>query len=631
MGRFFLSSDGKPCVWPIPGDCLWTDGRYETDGVLSVSSEAEFAAEAHVFTSMLANLNTVKAEQAEHGAVRLVRCDDATLGAEGYRLDVGASGVAVEANTGHGVINGCMTLAQLIQNTYDSSICGVIIADSPLKAFRGVHVNFSKEMDMSWFSRFIDFLAKYRVSKLLLEIGDAVNAWDELDGAVGEICSLAIDRHIEPIPCMRYSPRSRNLDCLKGIARNFKTETMAFRFDGPDGDGSDNSAVKEFAGCICAIHARLGEMGVRMAVWSDRLHPATGGRKLRYNEETRRNDVLPSTWEAVDRIPKDILIIDENHGGMSEDNGSEAYFTSRGFNVVFGDCSGPLKNWERRIGNTMVAGAFVSATAGFCNEAMCAGENKISAIIKMSCLLWWAGYRADHTSRGYLLPHFLEEEIAQLYPSERDWLNREVRPSAKSRGYQALEMRKFYNSPLQHSYWRVDDHFMMFLKDAMGISNALPFSLFEGVLDFNSEYAFAIAGGGWNEGIFGIPVNCRARSLSFLHAYIIGKQQSISGENSLQGKAVGRYAVKYGDGTTSNADIVYGGTIYSWKNFRGTNKGAYCANPVLMGMSPEGLHYMIYAQEWVNGRPDAEIESLDLVPADGADGKIALFAVTAVK
>jgi hypothetical protein len=636
--RFYLNSDGKPCIWPIPSDCLWTDERYETDGVLAISWDTEFADEARVFSCMLAGLNVLKAELSEYeGAVRLIKCDDAVLGSEGYALEVCDSGVAIQANTGHGIINGCMTLIQLIQNTFDSSICGVRIIDKPAKAFRGVRVPFPKETDIPWFIRFVDLLAKYRVNLLLFDIGDAarfvsdIKAQGHLRSSVDEMCSRISERHIEIIPCVNYPSCKENMGCFYEITRSLSAKTVAVRFIDVFEDCNGNTAAQELASRICAVHAWLGEQEVHMAVWSDKLFPATGGRKLRYNEDTRRNDVIPSTWEAVDLISKDILIIDENHRGMFEDTGSECFFTSRGFTVVFGNCSGPLKKWERRIENEKVAGAFVSVAAGACDEALSAGENKISAVMKVSCLLWWAGYKADHTSRGYLLPSFLEGEIAQLYPRERDCLNREVRPSTKNSGYSTVEMRKFYNSPLQHSYWRVDDHYMMFLKDAMNLPNTMPFSLFQGVLDFRFENAFAMAGGSWNDGLYGIPVNCKARGIAFLHAYIIGKKQFIAGEDSIQGKNVGRYIVLYKDGTKQNIDINYGRTIYFWKNFHGTNMGAFYANPVLMGMSPEGLHYTIYAQEWINDRPDVEIESLDVSPAREMDGRIALFGITAIK
>jgi hypothetical protein len=314
-----------------------------------------------------------------------------------------------------------------------------------------------------------------------------------------------------------------------------------------------------------------------------------------------------------------------------EDAGSETYFADHGFRTVFGECSGPLKNWESRISQDSIQGAYVSICEAN-SVSLGSGGNMLAAIMRISLLLWWPGYRADHTSVGCLLPLHLEKEIAQLYPVIRDWLEENTYPSARNPGYNALDLRGYYNSPLQHSYWRVDDHFMMFLQDAMSLPNAVPFSLFQGVLDFRYEKAFVMAGGSWNSGIFGIPVNRKAGSLSFLHSYIIGKQQFIAGKDPvLLDKAVGRYTIRYADGTTDSAEVVYGRDICSWKNYYGTNQGAYDANPVLMGISDEGLHFTIYAMEWVNGKPDVEITAVDVTPTAGMDGRIALFGITAVK
>jgi hypothetical protein len=265
------------------------------------------------------------------------------------------------------------------------------------------------------------------------------------------------------------------------------------------------------------------------------------------------------------------------------------------------------------------------------DTGMGAGENKISAMLRASCLLWWEGCRPDKTAVGSLLPDTLEKVVAQLYPMERDRMNQSHPPSRTSREFKALDIRACYNAPLVRSYWRVDDYFMMHLKETKNLPNTVPFSLFQGVTDFKLQAAFAISGNTWNNGFYHIPVKERIRSLAFLHTYIIGKNSYIAGLESLQGASVGCYRIHYADGTEALSDIVYGRTIHFWKNYHGTNRGAYWANPVLSGITGPGMPYTIYSQEWINGLPDAVVESIDIIPAEGLDGGIAVFGITAVK
>ncbi len=735
MRRFYLNQDGKPCIWPVPADCLWIGGRYDPPAKVSVNGD--FAAEARQLASDLASdlagdmadAGVLPAEDSndftgirllrgtdfakDSAGIMLLRSPDSIAGDEGYSLEVDSEGVRILAATAHGAFNGGRTLLQMVRNSFDPSICGVRISDRPLKPFRGVEIPFPDKAEMQWFLRFVDVMSGYKMNRLLLGIGNPADFdlahkngrdWDD---EVVAIAARISSRHMEVILCVEIpvgagftdesgdtglwtspgesdswtspgdsdgwassgdsdswispgdgdpwiSPEDfRLFDALEKTINLFGAKTVSVDFkdigplfnaktiaqkkkaDGASGQTSGEkpgkTAAMAFAERICKVHAWLAERGVGLALHSDKLHPVSGSGRIAYREKLRCNVRFPSTAEAIDHIPKDILILDISHGGISEDTGSEAYFSDHGFKSVFGECSGPVKNWESRISRGSIQGAYVSI-AGANSAALGSSGNMLAAIMRISLLLWWPGFRADHTSLGCLLPLHLEREIAQLYPVSRDWLEGNAYPSAQNPGYNALELRAYYNSPLQHSYWRVDDHFMMFLQDAMSLPNAVPFSLFQGVLDFRFENAFIMAGGSWNSGILGIPVNRKAGSLSFLHAYIIGKQQFIAGKDpALLDKAVGQYTIRYADGTTECAEVIFGRNIYSWKNYYGTNQGAYDANPVLIGISDEGLHFTIYAMEWVNGKPDVEIATVDVTPASGMDGRISLFGITAVK
>lgn len=633
MRRYYLNQDGKPCIWPIPEICLWLYGRYETSGTVAISADQDFVAEARLLALELNETGVVKAEVSTGRTdVLLVKCDGRELPAEGYSLTVKEDGAVIEAATGHGAFNGCRTLLQMVHNSFDDSIGAVKIEDRPFKPFRGVRIPLPDEAGFSWFFRFIDLISRYRINRLLLDIGDAdaffgsLKADPKFADSLEKLSGSAAARHIDIIPCL--SRPCETTKHLQAIVSLFRAKTVSASFPRPEGDYGDASAA--LAKSINTFHSLLGSCGAGLAVSSELLHPSTGSRALRYNAATGCNDVLRATCGAIDLICKDILILDKNHGGELEDTGSQEHFASRGFWTVFTDCCGPVVNWEERAAIPSVHGVIVTITDAGAG-ALGQGGNMLAAIQRVALLTWWAGYRKDHTTRGVLLPQHLEKEIAMLYPMERDGLEENHYPSSENIGYQTIDLRKHYNSPLMHSYWRVDDHFMMYLQDAETLPGSVPFSLFQGVLDFRFENAFVMAGGSWNSGITGIQAVCKARSVSFLHAYIFGKQQVIAGKGTVHGEVVGCYEVKYADGTVEKAEIVYGKDICFWKNYHGTNEGAYAANPSLMGVSEEGLHYTVFAMEWVNPKPDIEIASIDVLSSARMDGRIVLFGITAVK
>lgn len=636
MRRYYLNPEGKPCLWPVPENCLWTAGLFDIDGKLTITADNEFLDEAKLFADALQQTGKMSLAFCESGATVQVRRSGASgFSTEGYVLEAGDDGVVLSASTPHGAFNGLQTLFQLIDNSFAGTICGVEIADRPYKSFRGVRIPLPKAENLPWFYRFVGMAAKYKVNRLLLDLGNAHALTEMLRQDEGftrmakETAAYASARHIQIVPCVSL-PSCDTAKDLTAIAGAFGASLLAVDLTDEYAEAAEGEAARALAHDISALHAALAARGLGLALSSERLHPSTGSRQLRFNAGTRRNDVVPSTYEAIDLIPKDILILDASHGGSTADMASEAYFASRGFHTVFAGCEGPVNKWERRSAADTVLGAYATLKDACPASLGMDGKNMLCAMLRVSCILWRAGLHADHTSLGCLLPHQLEMEIAELYPMERDRLEGNAHPSAENEGYGAIDIRQFYNSPLQHSYWRVDDHFMMFLQDAMSLPNAVPFSLFQGVLDFRFENAFVMAGGSWNNGVFGMPVGRKAHSLSFLHAYIFGKQQFIDGYGTVAEKVVGQYHVHYKDGDADKHDIVYGKDISFWKNFHGANQGAYDANPVLSGVSDEGLHYTIFSREWENSRPDAEIESVDVITTGGMDGRIALFGITAV-
>jgi hypothetical protein len=89
--------------------------------------------------------------------------------------------------------------------------------------------------------------------------------------------------------------------------------------------GTPNAEL--FAKAVNDYHAHLvGRRGVEMLMWGDRLLDAEAMGYDRY--DASRND----TWQAIDMIPKDIVMCDW-HYGLKDDYPSVRYFQQKGFRV----------------------------------------------------------------------------------------------------------------------------------------------------------------------------------------------------------------------------------------------------------------------------------------------------------
>jgi len=489
MIPFFLGVDNKPCIWPVPDDCTWTGERYKIRNSLDVFANDEFIQELEIFIKQLNDIYPVKAKISNAGAdIKMLNCMDERIGNEGYLIDVSESGVTLQANTKAGIFYGCQTLLQLIINSPDPSIHGVKIIDKPLKPFRGVHVNLPGRENSHRFKRFVDFLAKYKFNKMVLEIES-------------EACTASVGY-------------------------------------------PEKKEIQELIEYISSRHIEI--------------------------------------------IPK--------KSDVHED--------------------------------------FVSIGPETGSAGMGAAENKIYEILKVSCILWWGGYKTDRTAIGFIMPDYLERIAAQLYPMERDRMNRIKYPSSTRKGFKAIDIRAFYNSMLYRlSGRRKDNYDLMFLIEAKSLPNTVPFSIFQGVRNFGLDHSFILAGNGLNQAINGILINSHLSSLVFLHSYIINKcSLHQCSSYDMEENVVGYYEIFYKDGTKDKVKVEYGRTIFYYKADISANKGANDANPVYTGVTSYGIPYAIYSQEWINKKPDIDIEKIDIIPSENCeDGGIAVFGITAVK
>ncbi|HEY3924029.1 MAG TPA: family 20 glycosylhydrolase [Acidothermaceae bacterium] len=121
--------------------------------------------------------------------------NDASLGAEGYTLNVSPTGVTIEANQAAGLFDGIQTLRQLLAPQVEATsvqaipwvVPGVRISDYPRYAYRGAMLDVARHFfSVATVEKYIDELAMYKVNVLHLHLSDdqgwrlAVDGWPAL-------------------------------------------------------------------------------------------------------------------------------------------------------------------------------------------------------------------------------------------------------------------------------------------------------------------------------------------------------------------------------------------------------------------------------------------------------------------
>ncbi|MFI1353239.1 beta-N-acetylhexosaminidase [Streptomyces sp. NPDC020898] len=155
------------------------------------------------------------------------------LGAEGYRLTGGSSGVTITASGPAGLFHGVQTLRQLLPPAVEMDsvqpgpwlVAGGRIEDSPRYGWRGAMLDVSRHFfTVGQVKRYVDQLALYKLNKLHLHLSDdqgwriAIDSWPRLatyggstqvGGGTGgfytkadyrEIVRYAASRYVEIVP-----------------------------------------------------------------------------------------------------------------------------------------------------------------------------------------------------------------------------------------------------------------------------------------------------------------------------------------------------------------------------------------------------------------------------------------------
>lgn len=451
------------------------------------------------------------------------------------------------------------------------------------------------------------------------------------------------------------NPRTYEIyfDCLQEILDLFNPKMIHIGHDEYYSIGlcekcRDISGHDILAGDIIKIHDWLAEHGVKAAIWGDKLfrYRSIDGRnefggieRLHYNWKKRKNEIMKSTYRAVDIVPDDITVIDWYHSlpdEETEDTKSQDYFMHRRMNVIFGNFNGDtespsFKNLEDRLRRPNVLGAECSCWRNVGDPGM-AMNDQLVLYLDVSNVLWFKGYR--NTMRNEF-----NNIIAQVYPLERDKLSNTQSAVLPNRGFRSIDISDHYNMSLNS----VEDY--SFVLNTGKLPDSVPFEVLKNVKNIENDAAIILVGHGKDDKLENIKIEEKYHALVFLHAYTVKNPVAHPNNEWDYDPAkdtVGYYTIKYADGTCEKVSLEYGMKITDVNN----TFNAYYANPqyqktVIKQKTQKGIvskkivydisSLVIFSYEWKNPYPEKEIKSFSIEHEKNIKGGIILFAITGIK
>lgn len=154
-----------------------------------------------------------------------------------------------------------------------------------------------------------------------------------------------------------------------------------------------------FAYELNRLHSFYSARGIRMAMWGEGLQnfrtfrgEHAGGLAIEHTNAFGAYYFKPATYQAIDQIPTDILMLDWYHaqGDTSEDD-----FSARGIEMIYGNTHGSLfGEWDIRSRKKGVLGAEVS-TWCVTDEDTLAFDGSTYEILYTAGILWMQDYGND--------------------------------------------------------------------------------------------------------------------------------------------------------------------------------------------------------------------------------------------
>jgi len=319
-----------------------------------------------------------------------------------------------------------------------------------------------------------------------------------------------------------------------------------------------------FADDINRLHDYLAAKGYKMMIWSDMLQPVS-----KYK-----------TFGAIDRIPKDILMLDFIWY-FHLDKDIEENLLAKGFDVLVGNLySSHYPRYEKRIRSKGMRGGQISA---WCNnrEASLAREGKFYDFIFTAQMLWTETYTR-------FCRYSYDKVICDMIPKLREVIQQKSYPSLAPAKKETV------------------------IKDAQALELV--------AAPTGSEFA----------------VDAAYDSIRFEHASsaFLRRIPWVALEK------IGQYAVSYEDGTQEIIDLEYGGNISYWNR----RQNEPFAAPYYRHNGYSGTWYSdgkrleaatgeaatLYCYEWVNPKPAVKIKSIVFTAEEGVDTGVIIHKISGI-
>ncbi|MBN1675048.1 MAG: beta-N-acetylhexosaminidase [Kiritimatiellae bacterium] len=379
---------------------------------------------------------------------------------------------------------------------------------------------------------------------------------------------------------------------------------------------------------ITRVHDHLAGRGIRTLMWGDKLHNITtaAGRRLggvereRVDPGTGKRFYQPATYKAADMIPKDVLVADWYWKGDPEGRHN---FGRHGLEQIFGNLW-PLKfqNWETRASAPNVLGAETSTWVEV--SAYAFGHTGILHQFFPGADLLWRGLQMPRAQICALMARHVPPAIDKVTGEQR-WL-------VSGQGDAAPIDLAAAAAPLPESLaGKVDGGARLMTATGTG-----PFRL---LADAQGRLERAVVLGRERPAAGPIAIGGKASRLLLLHGTTMEGVWYVPTYSSYhRGPGVLlEYRVTWVDGEQARFPAIFGEHIGpmqgAWPTpiagARWSHDLAFCYRAVPVAA---GAEHTLFAQEWVNPRPDVPVTelSLELGPDAAEQGAVILAAVSAV-
>lgn len=416
------------------------------------------------------------------------------------------------------------------------------------------------------------------------------------------------------------NPRTYELlfDCMQEVIDVFKPRIMHIGHDELLSVKvcprcKKKSAAELYAGDVTKIHDFLAARGVRTLMWPDKLiryGNFSGVGRREQDPGSKKWWILPPTWQAIDMIPRDIILLDWYWEVAPH---AQKEFAKRGFEMVYGNWgSGGCVNWRERSSRGKVLGAEVSSWCEMSAKEF--GHNRIFYPFFPSAHSLWRGEDADLMAQAPLMAQRMTAAIDRTAALDRGLVKADAKVQAVDLSAAAEGLAKDLAGKVACG------------AAARTVLGAGPFELLTHAGKKETLDRAVIVDAATPKSR-PIAIGRKAARLALLHATTmqIALPPTYHHYDLPPGEIV-QYEVKYADGKRATFTAVYGLDIGPIAGSWPSGGPGYCWRSVPVAL---GDAHTLYAQEWVNPRPKVAIESLTVKvgPRAAATGQVILAAV----